>query len=184
MDFSLECTCGRHLTVGSAEAGTTVSCECGALVAVPNLGKLRELAGQGAYEAGTVDTIVAMIRRGDLPWGDLCAVSGTPTDDVIDLYVEAERIYRARDRRAVYGWLGVLVSPIFLAGLFEKPGPLVGRETTVCTPLRVAAIHQPVVRRSSQRALKRWLRSVPIYAKLLEEYPRARVGFEKSEQRG
>jgi hypothetical protein len=183
MEFSVECSCGRRLIVGSAEAGTTVACECGAPVAVPSLGKLRELAGRGAYEAGTVDTIIAMIKRGALPAGSACAVSGAATNDVIDLYVEAERIYVGSDRSA-YAWLGLLISPILFAGLFQKPRPDVGRETIVPAPLRVAARHHLRVRRASQRALKRWLRSVPVYAQLLEEYPRARVHGKRPAGRG
>jgi len=174
MGFSLECLCGHTLVVQATQAGTTVLCRCGAQVKVPSLSKLRELAGQHAYEAGTIDVIHGMLRRGELPAGGHRAVSGEPTEDVVDLYVEAERIYRAGDNR-VYAWLGVLVSPILLLGLFQKPRLDVGRETIVSTPLRVATAYHPRVRRSGQRVLKRWLRSVPIYAKLVEEYPRARV---------
>jgi hypothetical protein len=180
MAFSLECSCcGRSLAVETTQAGTALLCECGVQVAVPSLGKLRELAGRSAYETGTIDVIHGMLRRGELPAGDRCAVSGGSTQDVIDLYVEAERIYRASDTRA-FAWLGVLLSPIFLLGLLQEPRPNVGRETIVPTPLRVAAAYLPKVRRSGQRALKRWLRTVPVYAKLLEEYPRARVGIRTS----
>ena len=156
-----------------------VLCRCGAQVKVPSLSKLRELAGQHAYEASTIDVIHGMLQRGELPAGGPCAVSGEPTEDVVELHVEAERIYRAGDN-CVYALLGVLVSPIFLLGLFQKPRPDVGRETIVSTPLRVAAAYHAKVRRSGQRALKRWLRSVPIYAKLLDEYPSARVRIGKS----
>jgi hypothetical protein len=176
MEFSVECSCGRALAVQTTQAGTTIVCPCGAQVKVPSLSKLRELAGQNAYEVSTIDVIQGMLRRGELPTGGSCAVGGDPTEDVLDLYVEAERIYPAGDR-FVYAWLGVLLSPILLLGLFQKPRPDVGRETIVPTPLRVAAAYHPRGRRSGQKALKRWLRSVPIYAKLLEEYPRARVGI-------
>jgi hypothetical protein len=144
---------------------------------------LRELAGRGAYEAGTVDTIFAMIKRGELPAGSTCALSGAATNDVIDLYVEAERIHVGSDRSA-YVWLGLLVSPVFFGGLFQKPRPDVGRQTVVPAPLRVAEAHQSRVRRAGQRALKRWLRKVPIYAKLLDEYPRARVRWKKPVRQG
>jgi hypothetical protein len=176
MKFSVDCSCGQTLAVQVAQAGTTVLCSRGAQVKVPSLSKLRERAGQNAYEASTIDVIHGMLRRGELPTGDRCAVSGDPTGDVADLYVEAERTYRDTDN-PFYAWLGVLVSPILLLGLFQKPRPDVGRETIVPTPLRVAAAYHPRVRRSGQKALKRWLRSVPIYGRLLEEYPQARVGI-------
>jgi hypothetical protein len=176
MKSSVECSCGQILAVRVAQAGTTMLCGCGAQVKVPSLSKLRERGGQNAYEASTIDVIHGMLRRGELPIGDRCAVSGDPTADVVDLCVEAERTYRDRDSR-FYAWLGFLVSPILLLGLFQKPRPDVGRETIVPTPLRVAAAYHPRVRRSGQKALKRWLRSVPIYATLLEEYPQATVGI-------
>ena len=176
MKFTLECPCGRSLAVEGTQAGTSVPCGCGAPVRVPSFSKLREMAGQRPYETGIVDVIHGMLRRGELPAGDRCAVSGEPTDDLIELHVEAERIHPGGDDRA-YAWLGVLVSPILLLGLFRQPRPDVGRETVVPTPLRVAAAHHPKVRSSGQRALKRWLRAVPVYARLLEEYPRAKVGI-------
>jgi hypothetical protein len=131
-------------------------------------------AGHDAYETGPVDVIRNMLRRGELPSGGRCACSGVPTDDVLHLYVEAERVYPGSDERH-YAWLGLLVSPILLLGMFQKPRPDVGRETLVETPLHVAAIHHHKVFRASQRALKKWLRKVPIYAELLEAYPGAIV---------
>jgi hypothetical protein len=124
-----------------------------------------------------------MVKRGELPAGNVCALSGVATDDVMDLYVEAERVYRRDDRRGSV-LLGLLVSPIFFSGLLQKPRPDVGRETIVPTPLRVAERYHQKVRGAGQRALKRWLRSVPIYAKLLEEYPLARVRWKKPAQNG
>src|SRR6516162_8066048 len=90
MKFSVDCSCGQTLAVQVAQAGTTVLCSRGAQVKVPSLSKLRERAGQNAYEASTIDVIHGMLRRGELPTGDRCAVSGDPTGDVADLYVEAE----------------------------------------------------------------------------------------------
>jgi len=76
MTFNLDCTCGRSVSVSAGQAGTTVACECGQTVAVPSLGRLRELAGRGRYEAGTIDRIHGMLKNGQLPAGDRCAVSG------------------------------------------------------------------------------------------------------------
>jgi hypothetical protein len=173
MQYSVECPCAQTLAVQAAQAGAMIACRCGAQVKVPILSKPRECAGQNAYEASTIDVIHGMLRRGELPAGESCAVNGDATQDVLQLYVEAERTCRAGDNR-VYAWLGILVSPILLLGLFNKPRPDVGRQTVVPTPLRVAAAHHFRVQHSSLRALKRWLRGVPIYSKLLDEYPRAR----------
>ena len=57
------------MDVTVAQAGTEVNCQCGRVVSVPLLSKLRQLSGQEAYETGTIDTINRMIRTGELPWG-------------------------------------------------------------------------------------------------------------------
>jgi hypothetical protein len=175
MDYSINCQCGARLPVKASQAGTSITCSCGAVVAVPGLSKLRELAGHDAYETGPVDVIRNMFRRGELPSGGRCAVSGIATQDVIHLYVEAERVYSRSDQRLLHAWLGLLVSPILLAGMFQERRPDVGRETLVPTPLYVSAQHHARVCRAGQRALRKWLRTVPVYAQLLEAYPVARV---------
>ena len=179
MAVPLRCTCGRDLSVELSQAGGEVACECGETIAVPSLSKLRELSGKGAYEAGIIDTINRMIGSGELPWGDRCAVSGEPTSDAIDLYVEAERVFQGGSNTALIALLAVVCSPLLALILAQKPRQDVGRTTIVHTPLRVAARNQRrVLRWSSQRAIKRWLRSVPVYAELLNDYPRAQVVFE------
>jgi hypothetical protein len=161
--------------VQPSQSGTTIRCgRCGDQVQVPRLSKLREIAGKAPFEAGTIDAIHGMLRRGELPAVGRCAVSGMDTRDILDLYVEAERLHRSRDNR-FYATLGLLVSPILLLGLLQKPRPDVGRETNVHTPLCVAAEHQGKVRRAGQGALRRWLCGVPIYDRLLKEYPGARI---------
>jgi hypothetical protein len=174
MDYSIACPCGRRLSVKAAQAGTSITCECGFEVPVPGLSTLRELAGQDAYETGPVDVIRNMLWRGELPVGKLCAVSGVETQDVIELVVEAERVHPGAEHWP-HAWLGLVVSPILLLAMFQKPRPEVGRDTVVETPLLVASAQHSRVRRAGQKALKRWLRSVPIYAELLEAYPRSRV---------
>jgi hypothetical protein len=176
MKFSVECSCGQSLAVQASQAGTTTTCGCGAQVKVPSLSKLRELSGQHAYETSTIDVIQGMLGRGELPEGNHCAVSGEATDDVVELYVEAERIYTAKDNLMWAVIAALCISPILiLTALIEMPRADVGRQTIVRTPLRVAAAYHAKVERSGQKALKRWLRTVPIYAKLLDQYPRARV---------
>ncbi len=174
MDYSIRCCCGRSLTVRASQAGTSITCQCGAPVAVPGLSTLRELAGQDAYETGPVDMIRNMHGRGELPRVGRCAVSGAESKDVIEITVEAERVY-AGSNDWPYAFLGIVFSPIFLLGMFQKPRPDVGRETTVETPLCVAAAYHARVRRAGQRSLKRWLRTVPAYAPLLDAYPAARI---------
>jgi hypothetical protein len=176
MEYLVDCPCGKAITVGVAQAGTEIACSCGARVQVPRLSALRERAGQGAYESGTIDTIRRMIAEGTLPWGVACAVSRRPTGDVIELNVQCERLYHRGGGRGKS--LLLLLSPLLylVEARREADGELVGRDTTVRVPLRVAGdFHRDLARRASQRRLRRLLRSVPIYARLLDEYPRATV---------
>jgi hypothetical protein len=173
--FSLDCRCGRTVTVAAAQAGSTVRCDCGAEVTVPSLGRLRELSGKDRYESGTGDTIHRLIQEGELPAGRACAFSGEPTDDVLPLEVLVPRVFKRPEGEeeqvlATFGLLGY-----FFYGLFRHPEIVEEHAIKVPTPLRVAGWHHPKVRRISQRRLKRLLRTMPVYAKLLDENPYARV---------
>jgi hypothetical protein len=161
--------------VSAGQAGTTIACECGRSISVPSLGKLRELTGRGRYEAGTIDRIYAMIKSGQLPSGERCVVSGEYTHDVFDLWVQAEKIFTGDENRFARFLVAFFISPLLIRPYFQPERANVGRETFVPTPLRVAPSYHGRVRAASQRKLKRWLRSIPIYAELLHEYPLATV---------
>jgi hypothetical protein len=74
-------------------------------------------------------------------------------------------------------FVAVLISP--LLALFmkdESQGRIEGRDTYVATPLRVAKrFHDDLARRARQRRLRKLLCEVPVYARLLNSYPRARI---------
>jgi hypothetical protein len=187
MDYSLTCSCGRQLKVEAAAAGTEFFCECGAPVRVPSLSQLRMMAGRAAYESGTVDTIRRMLAEGALPWGELCAVSGKPTRDAMDLSVHCERVQAASDPTRTAVLLAILFGPLSLLLMLlgqRSPRDARGRETSVWTPLRVAPEHQQTVARASQKTLRRLLRTVPVYAALLDQYPRARIQIGRLETLG
>jgi hypothetical protein len=175
MAILLTCSCGQSVPVEMAQAGGETACGCGQAIKIPSLSKLRELTGKGAYEAGVIDTINRMVASGELPSGDRCAVSGETTDDEIDLFVEAEQVSQIRYSAAAAAFVAILCSPLIGLLMILKQPRDVGRDTLVLTPLRVAAKYHRRVSRSSQRKLKRWLRTVPVYAQLLQEYPRARI---------
>ena len=178
MAISLACSCGQAVLVELSQAGGETACQCGQTIRIPSLSKLRELSGKGAYEAGIIDTIHRMVASGELPAGDRCVVASEPSDDVFELYGEAEQVSQIGTSVAQAALVAVLCSPVLAIAMALKPIRDVGRSTIVLTPLRVCAKHQPRVLRASQRALKRWLRTVPVYAQLLNDYPRARILFE------
>jgi hypothetical protein len=184
MDYSLNCACGRHLKVRAAAAGTEILCDCGAPIRVPRLSELREMTGRGAYETGTIDTIHRMLAEGSLPWGDLCTISRKPTRDVMDLSVHCERVQAETDGlRALQVLVFLFGILAILLGQRSSRDPR-GRETTVWTPLRIAREHQRKVARASQKTLRRLLRTVPVYADLLDQYPGAGVRIGRLETGG
>jgi len=175
--FSLDCSCGRRINVTSADAGTRVACECGLELAVPSLSRLRELEGRDPYEAGTVDTIRRLVAHGELPVGEVCAVSGKPTHDVMECFIVVSSVMLHRERMGLKILLGLLISPVLflIPSLSVKVSPAPGTETWVPTPMRLSNRYHSRYRGASQTRLRRLLSPVPIYRKLLEEYPLARV---------
>jgi hypothetical protein len=175
MTYELDCLCGKRVGVLASAAGTEVACECGAVVPVPKLSVLRERSGQGAYESGPIDTIQRMRREGTLPSGDCCAACGRPTNDVIDLRVECERIVAADDNMKLKMFLALLISPLVFLSMRNPAKHAVGRDTVIEVPLRMCQKHRAWLTRSRQRKLRRLLCCVPVYQKLLIAYPGARV---------
>jgi hypothetical protein len=179
MEYHVSCGCGKRIAVEAEQAGTTIRCDCGQDVPVPSLSKLRTTAGLGAYESGVIDTIRRMLDEGTLPWGETCAESGRPTQDVIQLVVQCERLQTAKDglrswQLAVF--LFGLWALLVMAGRGQQHEEARGRDTFVTIPLRLQReSHRRLARWGTQRTFRRLLKTVPVYARLLEEYPRAAI---------
>jgi hypothetical protein len=183
-DHIVRCSCGRPIRVRTTQAGSEVTCDCGCLIQVPKLSALRCMMGKGSYETGVIDTIHRLIKNGELPWGEKCALSGQPTSDYLTFEVECERrwIKGPSIARYVCCSLIVLFFPILLLWIlldksvfFEQKQEL-GRDKIIRIPLRVAQMHQSrALRMKTQRGLRRLLRTVPVYSQLLDEYRGARI---------
>lgn len=184
MSYFVPCDCGKTIEVTGTQAGANVTCPCGRTVRVPLLSQLRQLAGQEAYETGTIDTINRMIRDGELPFGDTCAISGLPTSDSCNLYVRCESMWTKGP--GFFRHLFIIITCVALPctivwallgwALLEERHEEVGRDRSVCVPLRVRQEHQRRLRRTRNQAkLRKMLRTVPIYAQLLDEYPQAKI---------
>ena len=181
MHYFVPCECGKNVAVAATQAGCMLRCECGRSLTVPPLSGLRALAGQEAYRPSTIALIARMIRNGELPWGDTCALSGRPTKDAFVLQIECERVWTrgsgldSADRAFIgflfFGWIGLFVG----WGKAEKPRHESGRETVIEVLLRVCSEFHDKLQRRRQRYLKSLLRQVPVYATLLDEYPGAVV---------
>jgi hypothetical protein len=138
-----------------------------------------------------------MIRDGELPSGETCAVSGEPTKDIAILCIECERVRVRGDRLdlsermflaamfrvVLLGVIGTLVSSIIAP--FRKSTRVSaprenGRQVVVQAPVYVRSALHARLKKRSQVYLKRLLGQTPIYACLLREYPEASVFFAKS----
>jgi hypothetical protein len=182
MSYTVDCPCGKQIEVSPASAGGSIACRCGREVVVPPLSQLRKSAGQGEYEAGTIDTIRLMTKSGELPAGDLCAVCLRQTSESIFLNVACERVWtRTRSHRAYLAlFFGLLFHHLLLSSFRDEKEPeRFGRDVVVLVPLRLCAGCLPELKRASQKKLKRILGEVPVYKKLLEEYPGASISIAK-----
>lgn len=191
MTYHVPCECGKHLQVDAVQAGATVRCRCGRDVAVPSLSELRRLSGEDPYARTTVETIAMMIDEGQLPWGNLCAVSGHPTNEFMTFHIECERAIAEGDdphplagafsHFMMLGWLGALTR--LSARTSRGSGAHLGRDVGVDVPLRVCSEFHPQLRRAGQRKLKQLLSQVPVIEILLCEYPDATITAESSTAR-
>lgn len=182
MSYSVSCRCGKDLPVSAVQAGSTIGCACGATVAVPLLSDLRRSAGETAIPLNAIETIQALIRDGELPKGDRCPYSGAAADCTLLVRVQCERSWvrgsepiGARDAIVYFvflGWIGALIAYCKSRDRREE----LGRDTILDLPLRVSAdAVAKLARLGSQRRWKAILRKTPAYARLLDEFPDARV---------
>jgi hypothetical protein len=183
IEFSVNCECGATIAISASQAGGVVTCRCGRDVRVPRLSQLRTAKGLAAHETSIRDSIARMIRDGALPWGQCCAVTGMPTDDVMWFDVQCERSYLKSERR--WGITLIIVSLLLPFGLFlrllgitmlnEDPERR-GHDISIAIPLRVRKDSQSSLRNwAGQRRLRKLLCGVPIYQQLFQEHKSARI---------
>jgi hypothetical protein len=135
------------------------------------------MVGLGSYESGILDTIKRMLEEGTLPSGETCAESGRATRDFIRLVVLCERLYTAADRHSggQAAWILGIWGLVWTMGHKQDP-KVYGRDTVVTIPLRLCReYHRKLAGWGTQRKFRRLLRTVPVYARLLEEYPSATI---------
>jgi hypothetical protein len=145
------------------------------------------MAGLGAYESSVVETIRRMLAEGTLPWGETCAELGRPTPDVIRLRVQLQPDDGWRDRMGFWLAVAYVAGPL-LAILFVILGKELhpqDSDNLVTLPLRLdRRLHRGLAWWGTQRRLRRLLETVPVYARLLEEYPRATIRVEGTTTQG
>jgi hypothetical protein len=173
--YLVHCDCGASVPVAQSAAGGQVSCRCGRTIDVPRLSELRRQAGQEAYAISPIDQIRAMLNSKQPPPGCECAYSHVITNDVMTFTIVCERPYATGGYSWWWlFWMAIISLPAFYIARREA-GEVQGRELIVRVPLRIAAHCQPEVRRQPGWHLKNLLYTVPLYARLLDEYPNAEV---------
>jgi hypothetical protein len=174
-DYCHACGCGLTTTVSISDAGSLIRCGCGRESKVPSLGRLRELTGKDRYESGVVDQIRRMIRNGEIPSADTCALSKRTTSDTVTASIVIPRFFKNEDKddwmlALMAGWVALLLVKAFRKTAFEDEGTI-----TLEVPLRVAASWQGKARGLNQKRLKKALQTEPMYSRLLKENPHCRV---------
>jgi hypothetical protein len=114
VDFHVPCTCGKTLSVSAGQAGLRLTCPCGLIVEVPPLDELRTQAGLPPYESSATLVIADMLAHGELPTLDICANCYRPTEEILKVTVECEKIQGEMWERGswfvvgffgLFGWL-------------------------------------------------------------------------------
>lgn len=177
--YPFPCECGAELRAAATEAGTRKPCGCGRLAEVPSLARLKAAVGESAASADM--QVEQLLMNGRLPLEADCVVCGRATTNRLRAVVTCERQEVVRERTRLesvagfllFGLLGWLVfrsnRPIGTRGtdrIFDLPIRLCepcGREVTTADQARDA------------------LRRTPLYAALLDKYPRASVGRPRAE---
>ncbi len=164
--------------MAQSQAGASVICDCGKTVPVPLLSALRRAAGES--NRTIIEELRFQIANKELPYGNLCPFSGKLADYIVTINVQCERSWTRGGEdpnwleigfNVAFGWVGALI-----ASRNKTPLQEFGRETVIDLPLKVSAeMRSQVIRMRSQNSLKTALRTVPIYEKLLEQYPDAVV---------
>jgi hypothetical protein len=141
------------------------------------------MSGIGAYESNLLDTIWRMIDEGALPWGETCAVSGRPTSDILHFQVKLDVDDGWRDR--IVTWLTVIYmfGPLLaiLFAVVAKPFAVPDTDDVAIVPVRVdRKYHRSLAWWGTQAKLRVLLSKVPVYARLLEEHPLAKIRVKRA----
>jgi hypothetical protein len=175
MDFRISCSCGHSITVTEGAAGRAIDCPCGRVIKVPSFKEMRLQAGLPAYNISPEAEIEQMLPAGQLPGSKTCVVCGKETDNSIQVLTECERAWSKHS--GGFSWLTLLVTSLWFPvrvwlweGVDEQE---YGRDKVYSLPLPVCEPCECAVR--GQKAIKKCLREIPEYNRLLEKFPDARV---------
>jgi hypothetical protein len=172
MNYTVVCKCGKPHSVTANETGERLICSCEQTVVVPQMPKT------------TRQLIKSLVADGRLPVNDLCPISGEPADTTVVMTIlrtplQDNFIPNPLTDTVAGEFLGLpwkLLKLVRSGHATPEPDPdLAGGTILANAPIRIAAASRKTIIKASQRKLIRILRTVPIYAHLLDEYPQASV---------
>jgi hypothetical protein len=182
VEYELDCECGKKVAVRETAAGAKELCSCGRTLVVPSLHELRRRAGLPAPGVSPEMVVEALLLAGRLPEEDRCVLCGVPTDGIITCTTECERAYVQSGHRPwwvyplaflTFGWVGTAAAAADTLRASAGEAREWGKDRIFPLPLRVCAACRPRVTKPAE--LKAALSRVPVYRRLLEKYPGARV---------
>jgi len=182
LQVDLKCLCGGAVTARARDAGGSLQCSCGRSVAVPNLSKLRTLAGTDAYVTNPAEAICKAQREGNDPAGDKCLMCGSSAAVFYKCRAICESSHVKHGTGKESGDIPRLMSLLFLPKLIAflllwkwnqpREPEVRGHDVEVSLTLpvceRCATTSGSAVPPSVARQL---MSKVPLYQKLLEYYP-------------
>ncbi|HET6572501.1 MAG TPA: hypothetical protein VFG68_02785 [Fimbriiglobus sp.] len=171
--YPIGCECGATIHVPGTSAGTTFTCKCGRQVEIPGLARLKASIGQSTVSADLELEHLTAARA--LPLEANCTNCGRETTNEIAFSVVCER---PEDKSGGSFWYQVFFiwfSPLlYMMHMATRQSEVHGRNVVFRLPVRVCETCQPSL--NSQSAIRDTLRQTPVYARLLDKYPHARIG--------
>lgn len=185
LTYTVNCDCGKPISVTSASAGSSITCECGAEVKVPGLSQLRRQAGQEAYASNPIDLILLAHQDGREPAGLECLKCGSPAANIVDLKILCERVEMDYNspKWLLLKYLGnVVFLGVLFYGLWQNRKINQDLEESglnnVRTFFRMCDRCLPNSRKPpKRRKIRRMLKQVPVYKELYKENKEAYTKF-------
>jgi hypothetical protein len=175
--YPVPCACGATLDVPGSAAGTAVTCRCGRSVEVPSLAALKSAAGQPVLSADL--ELQHLVARRALPLERDCVLCSVPTDHAVPISVVCERPEETGHvpvwQQLLLMWVSIV---LWAAHMASRRHEVHGRDVAFHLPVRVC---EPCgVGLSGTAALRDALARTPVYDRLLQKYPHARLSRVRS----
>jgi hypothetical protein len=179
MSYEVRCECGKAHAVSAADAGSSLRCECRRAVEVPALHVLRASAGDDKLSPAF--RLEGLLFSGRLPGTRSCARCNCETDERIQVSIVCERGTSGPDNSGsdenAQEALGCLLGSLFSWDVPNetregyRPSRKQGQDVAFVVRLPVCSACNSTM--NNLGALRVALRTIRVYADLLDHYPKA-----------